>query len=442
MLILNTPQFLLFVAYFLLFAYAIWKTKWFELKYFSRQFLLLAFVLKVFSGVAFTLIYTFYYSDKFNADIYKYFDDGLILQSIFFYSPKLFFRLLFEVNIESAEVVNAIKNFNHWDPKVRSLVYNDSRFIIKLNALFSFISLKNIFIHSLFGSFIGFCGIAAIAKAAERLFNSVRSVGWLLFFFPSIMFWTSALLKETLLIFVFGFFLLHITAIAKKFSFQNLIAVVVFFLLLLVLKVYVLLCLLPPIAGYFFTIKFNRKLPVFMGFVVVSVITVFIGYAIDSSVLNSSVFAGIAQKQHDMQQLANFMQAGSVVYVPQVDVTRLSTFILAGLYGVSNVCFRPFLWDANSIFFAAAAIENIILAVLMLLFIFSISKLSTNDWRMSLMCVFFAFFLFTIIGITTPVLGSVVRYRVPGLLLLLFPLSLGVDFFVQKVFSIQASLKE
>lgn len=442
MLVLNTLQFLLFVAYFLLFAYAIWKAKWFELKILSRQTLLIAFILKVFAGAALTVIYTFYYTDKINSDIYKYFDDGLTLQSIFFYSPKLFFQLLFELNVESAEMLNVIKKLNHWDPKVRSLVYNDSRFIIKLNALFSFISLKNIFIHSLFGSFIGFCGITAIAKAAERIFSNSRSSSWLLIFFPSIMFWTSALLKETLLIFVFGFFLLQITAIAKKFSFKSLIAVVVFFLLLLVLKVYVLLCLLPAIGGYLFTTKFNRKLPVFISFVAVGVIAVVIGYAIDSSVLNSSIFAGIAQKQHDMQQLAHYMQAGSVVYVPQVEATQLSTFILAGLYGVSNVCFRPFLWEANSIFFTAAAIENIILVVLMLLFVFSISKVSTDDWQMSLMCVFFAFFLFAIIGITTPVLGSVVRYRVPGLLLLLIPLSLGVDFFIQKVFSIRASLKE
>lgn len=442
MLILNTPQVLLFTAYFLLLAYFVWKAKWFELKFISKQFLMLAFVCKVLSGLALTIIYTFYYTDKHNSDIYKYFDDGLTLHSVFFYSPKFFFRLLFEINIDHSDIQNAIKNFNHWDPKVRSWVYNDSRFIIKLNALFSFISLKNIFIHSLFGSFIGFCGIVAVAKAAGRIFRNTRHGFVLVFFFPSVMFWTSAMLKETLLVFVLGYFLFQLTQLANDFSLKNIVVATVLFLLLLLLKVYVLLCLVPAFAAFLFTKKFNHKLAIFWGFVVVSVAAVLGAYAIDKTLLGGKVFSGIAQKQYDMQQLAHYMQAGSVVYVPHVDVTRLSTFVLAGLYGMLNVCFRPFIWEANSIFLFAAAVENIFLFMQMLLFIFSVKKMRVYDWRLSLACVSFAFFLFAIIGITTPVLGSAVRYRVPGLLLLLFPLSLEVDFFVQKLFSIRVSLKE
>ncbi|MFN8293464.1 MAG: hypothetical protein U0T72_07040 [Chitinophagales bacterium] len=423
---LNILQFILFAAYVVLLATVVWKVKWFALNFVSKKILLLAFLLKVSAGMALTLLYTYYYTNKQDADIYKYFEDGITLQGIFFHSPKLFFKLLFEINIETPEVLAAIKNFNHWDPKVRSMVYNDSRFIIKLNACIAFFSGKSIFIHSLLGSFIGFAGIVAIIKSVEKILPTFNFTALLLLFFPSVVFWTSALLKETVLTLAFGFFIWSATQIATTFNRKHLVFAAILFLLLALLKVYVLLCLIPPAAAFLFTRKQTSLWRITVTYIAVISLLVALAFAVDALLLHNNVALGIAQKQHDMQRLAIYMQSGSFIYIPSVDGNNTFSFLVSGIYGIFNVLLQPFIWSSTSPLLLVSAIENILLLVLIIASLAFIPQLSAHEWRLSLACIAFALLLFAIIGITTPVVGSIVRYRVPGLLLLLIPLSTGL----------------
>lgn len=424
---MNTPQLILAITYLLLFALIVWKAKWFNLKFLPKQVVVLAFVLKAFAAFALTWLYTNYYTDKQNSDIYKYFEDGLVLHNIFFYSPKMFFQLFFEVNTNNNTFHEVVHNFNHWFPQVRSMVYNDSRFIIKLNALFSFVSLQSIYIHSLFGSFIGFIGIVAFVKVNEVLFNKNRNTALLLLFFPSIIFWTSAMLKETLLVFVFGVFAWSVVQLLVYFSWKKVVVCCILLLFLALLKVYVLLCLIPPAIAFGLVKNIPNKLRAFGLFAFVVIIISVLAFVADALLLNSTVANGIAQKQFNMLSLAIYMKAGSLIYVPDVDGSNLLTFIPAGLYGIFNVLLKPFIWETTSPLFIASALENILLVFLMLAFVFKIKSLDSKEWNLSLVCIFFALLMFALIGITTPVIGSIVRYRVPALILLLLPLGAGIN---------------
>lgn len=390
--------------------------------------MLWAFVLKVMAAVVLTALYTYYYTDKQNSDIYKYFEDGLAMHTIFFHSPRLFFQLLFEINIETPDVLSVIQNFNHWNPKVRSMVYNDNRFVIKLNALFSFISLGSIYIHSLLGALMSFAGITAIAKTGEKLLPKFRNGALLLLFFPSVIFWTSALLKETVLVFVFGLFLWNVVQFFNSFNWQRIILVFILFGLLALLKVYVILCLLPPALAFVAVRNQKSLLRIILTFLTITLLCALAVFAIDTFVLNHRIITGIVQKQRDMFNLAVYMQAGSLIYVPTVSVDNVFSFVPAALYGVFNVLFQPLLWKVTSPLLLAAAIENILLMLLIIGFIFQVKKMDEHEWKVSLFCLLFVLLLFAIIGITTPVIGSIVRYRVPGLLLLLFPLSMSLNY--------------
>jgi hypothetical protein len=272
----------LYIVFFALLLYVVSKWKFFALPDISKQLILIAFVVKVWAGFGITLLYTYYYTDRENSDIYKYFDDGLFLNSLFYTKPLLFLQLLGEVNIDTPDVVAQIKGFNHWDPKVRSYLYNDSRFIIKLNALLSFVSLGNVYIHSLFASFFGFIGLTAFVKALRVMLqdatdskNSTKIFAILLFFFPSILMWGSAMLKETILVLVFGLFLWWLVRV--KHNFQKIpfwLVLILLVVLLAIFKVYVLLSFVLGVMFFFSSafIKTQWKLGVWAVVFVIAVL--------------------------------------------------------------------------------------------------------------------------------------------------------------------------
>lgn len=411
---------LLYLLYVVLLVLLVWQGKFFEVKSVSKRIITAAFLLKLMAGLAVTLIYTYYYTDKQNSDIYKYFDDGLVLHSFFYTQPKLFFQLITEINIETPEVLNAIKDFNHWDPKVRSNLYNDSRFIIKLNAMLAFISLGNIYIHALFAAFIGFSGLIAFSKAAERVVGNVKHYTLLLLFFPSILLWTSGMLKETILIALLGFFLFVLIKIKTNSSgyFWWMIAAVLL-LLLIVFKVYVLLCLLAAGLFYFLTTLARAKWQIGLGLLLALMLFPLAAFLVDHFILHDAISGGIAQKQYDTIRLAQYMKAGSVVYIPLVEAGNWLSFVLAAPFALWNVLFEPMIWRVSSPFMLAAALENLFLAALLIFSVTQIRTINPAQFRLMMAVFLFSILLFTIIGITTPVMGSIVRYRVPGLMVLL-----------------------
>ncbi len=425
----------LYIVFFALLLYVVSKWKFFALPDISKQLILIAFVVKVWAGFGITLLYTYYYTDRENSDIYKYFDDGLFLNSLFYTKPLLFLQLLGEVNIDTPDVVAQIKGFNHWDPKVRSYLYNDSRFIIKLNALLSFVSLGNVYIHSLFASFFGFIGLTAFVKALRVMLqdatdskNSTKIFAILLFFFPSILMWGSAMLKETILVLVFGLFLWWLVRV--KHNFQKIpfwLVLILLVVLLAIFKVYVLLSFVLGVMFFFSSafIKTQWKLGVWAVVFVIAVLL--FAVSVDYFLLHQSVLAGIEKKQWDSIRLAQYMKAGSFVFIPAVKASNLWTFAQVIPFALWNVMCAPMIWNATSLMLLPLATENLLLFFLLLVVVFNFRKMSLHETRILFGVMVFCFFLFAVIGITTPVLGSIVRYRVPGIILLLMPVAIALQ---------------
>lgn len=429
---------LLYILFFALLLYIVSRWKFFELPGVAKQIVLIAFVLKVLAGVGITLLYTYYYTDKENSDIYKYFDDGLFLNSLFYTEPKLFFKLLAEINIETPEVLEQIKAFNHWDPKVRSNLYNDSRIIIKLNALLTFITKGNIYTHSLFAAFLGFVGLVAFVKALDTLFksdvfslnNGTRSTkiyALLLFFFPSVLMWSSAMLKETILVLVFGLFVWLIVGAKDNFGKISFwLSLILLVVLMAIFKVYVLLSFTFALMFYLSSKPLKSKWQLVIWSAASVVIVSLLAVAVDSFLLNGAVLSGIEKKQWDSIRLAQYMKAGSFVFIPVVKASSLWSFVVALPFALWNVLCEPMIWKAKSLMLFPLAVENLLLMFLLTMMFYGFKKIDLTQTRLLLASLVFCFFLFALIGITTPVLGSIVRYRVPGIILLLMPVAVGL----------------
>jgi hypothetical protein len=99
---------------------------------------------------------------------------------------------------------------------------------------------------------------------------------------------------------------------------------------------------------------------------------------------------------------------------------------------------RPYLWEGSSLLMKAAASENIMLIICMVISLFTMTKKSVNEKRLIYFLISFIFYLYILIGFTTPVLGAISRYKVPALPFVLIICLLMIDSQkIKKIFPIQ-----
>ncbi len=188
------------------------------------RFFMPALVLKLMGGLAFAFIYKFYYG---YGDTFGYFAKSVIVTDILVKSPKEGLELLFYLGNDIGQFM--VDNFGIKD----RLMYNqDTMIIIKLAALLNFLSFSNFYGTTLWFAILSFAGLWYGYIKMTNLFpeRDLRFGFAVAFFFvPSVAFWGSGLIKDTVVI---GFFwpllfsLLPLTRLKIPSLFQILVIVV------------------------------------------------------------------------------------------------------------------------------------------------------------------------------------------------------------------------
>lgn len=125
----------------------------------------------------------------------------------------------------------------------------------------------------------------------------------------------------------------------------------------------------------------------------------------------------------------DFPPAGSRIDLPQLD-PGVWSFVKNLPNALLNSFFRPHLFEASSPFMLMAALENT--AIVLLIVLCLVFPNRRSDLSMAWFCLCFVFVLFSLIGLLTPVLGALVRYKVPALPFLFIALLMLCDW--KKVF--------
>jgi len=101
--------------------------------------------------------------------------------------------------------------------------------------------------------------------------------------------------------------------------------------------------------------------------------------------------------------------------------------------GAINGFFRPFPNNINNLLQLFPLIENMLLYLMVLYLLFKILflKIKINQDVKNVLwnSLFFIIMLFILTGVSTPVIGALVRYKVPGLLFLIIVINLMYDQF-------------
>jgi hypothetical protein len=245
---------LLTIPYLLFLLFIIGRVSFIKNSGFKIQSLQFAFLIKVACGLAVYLIYAFYYGNRIESDTFKYFDDSYYLYEALYHKPMDFFKMLFGINCEGAYFdSNYYDKMNNWYRVYENTLYNDNRLIIRVNALLRIFSFGNYHVHSVILNFISFIGSVGLAQFFLHFVQSKWKVYLAVFMVPSVIFWSSGILKESLLLFAMGMFCYFIFKMATTKKWTYLFFLILPFCLLILLKFYVFVAFFPAMLGWYFS---------------------------------------------------------------------------------------------------------------------------------------------------------------------------------------------
>jgi hypothetical protein len=483
-----------FIATFLLtFALCVFIYRWsfFKQSHFPPTNFIGIFILKLLFGIAFYLVYTKYYTDNQTSDMHKYFNDAKKIYSLTKDEPLSYLSILSGIDL-TGKTALITGQLDFWDLEESASVINDARMIIRFNLLMLPFSKGNIFIHLVSIVFLSFIGLYLIYCSFEKYFrNNEILLLTACFGIPSVMFWSSGIMKEGVLLFFTGLFVYQLFKQRHQVLLKFVWLIVCFFGIFFA-KFYVALSLIPALIFIAVCGTFKQQSVLRNLFLALS-ITIG-GALIFNEALNNLPLKKLSKKQNDFinlsiggtylknieapydtiftlqnnaveidHQISNntgTLKKGTIYHhwknpgyadtliakedqhryqiIQILEPTRsaISLNRLMPTYwsvmkllptALVNVFFRPFINDADTVFALFACLENILIMLLLFILFFTFKRPDQHTLKMIIFSLLFVFVLFALVGITTPVIGASVRYKVPALPFLIMSIFLLYD---------------
>lgn len=386
-----------------------------KLPKFSAQGFLL---IKLLVSVGVYLLYTKYYTVRKDADIFKYFDDSVLI----FNYLKENTHAIWDVFIHSKLPPEIGKPTVGWFIDGFNLI-NTNQIVIKLHVILHLISFGNYHVHAFIFCFLAFLGCVFLYNQCVKYLNLNPLLCLLVFIIPSFLLWTSAPLKETLIAFLMfyalGYFIKYLFEKKSRF----LILTFVFSILTFFIKPYFAVALLPIILFAIIPIK-----NVALKYLSFAGITFLILLILDTSIQNFKFIEWIVEKQHDFLNHAQAENAGSLIYLPRSEKSFLGILSVLPI-AFWNVMFRPLPFESTNPMFLMASFENLfVIFIIIISVIFRKKSFSIQEKELLYFLSVFCLITILLIGVTTPVLGAIVRYKAPILPIILIICLILLDF--------------
>lgn len=385
---------------------------------------MVVFGIKIIISILITLIYTYYYTDRTTADVFKYFDDSKILFDSIKNNPLDFFQMLFGLDFNTAYFhEHYYSKMNYWYRVNNSNLLSDTHVMIRFNAFIRLFSFGFYHVHNVFINFIALTGLVAIYKAFQPFVQLSKKMLFLVIcFIPSLLFWGSGLLKEGIILFALGFFLIHFFQLMERNTFFSWVILLVTALLMVFTKMNSIIALIPCLLGYIIHKKWMNNVLLSYGIAIFLLVGISFLMVLFSETYNP--FALLINKQQDFIYLVDKVDVGSAIHQPKFNtITDIFLYFPEALI---NVLFRPFLWESYSVFTLFSALENSLFFIVVLWGIYYRKK-SMEHLSVFYFCLLYALTSALIIGLTTPIMGAIVRYKIFVSLFLMIPLLMALD---------------
>ncbi len=358
-----------------------------------------AFGLKLFAGVCLGLLYTYYYR---TADTFAYFDDGSKLAAL------------------------ALKNFSAWCnvlffdevPDSLHLTFYQPRafFLTKISSVFNVITGNNYWITGAYFSAICFAGAWCLVKTIHRHIPGETLPAILAFlFFPSAVFWTSGLLKESLA--VAGLY--YLAAFFLKIWFLRRMRPADFFIaaaslwVFWNLKYYYAAVFIPVVCAtlvYRFAISRRVSSAVVEGIVwtallIVPVVAIMF---LHPNFYPHRLFNVILMNNAAYNALSD---PAGVIHFHNLQPTA-SSLAENAPWALFSGLFRPLILEVSEPLSILASVENTLVLVLFLAAVFQFKKYLSSSHRLLILALaVYVVFLCILLTFSAPNFGTLSRYR-------------------------------
>jgi len=394
----------------------------------SKWALLGSWGIKAFASIILLYVYTSIYPLRNEADVFKYYDDGIMLSEIAAEQPAAFTRIMLGTwNTQDMVYLNRL---NYWFRSYDHGISNDNRVVIRVNALLNlvtrgsyglnllaFIALSWLGSYWLFRLFLGL--------SASKITSFIAA-----FLLPSTLFWSSGILKEALLFFALGGFLYSLFQLYQRVRLNFLLLGILSLFMLSFLKIYILIALLPLVWITWIwarTRSWRMLCSSVIGFLTLFILCHVLFFP------EWSMLSTLQGKQFDFIQMAKAVNAGSMVPIIPMDGRLTTLFFLIPL-GIWNVLVYPDISMLKNVQSVFAFTENVLILLVFLGALLRLKGISWKlDWRFPMLV--FSLIVFSLVGMTAPVVGAMVRYKAPVLPFLLMSLLHYQLPFVKQVFT-------
>ncbi|GAB3637413.1 hypothetical protein GCM10027422_30030 [Hymenobacter arcticus] len=402
---------------------------------FTRPYFLPGLTLKFVGAIGLGLIYQFYYH---GGDTFNYLYHVKVIAAAFDHSFSTGLKFLTDDGGSQDPALLPYISRMFWH-QAGSTEFR----LARLAAFLGLFCFNNYTVIALFFAIISFSGMWALYITMVKIRPHVyKELAWTMFYMPSLFFWGSGLLKDSLCIGALGwlFYGFYRGTIQKQAILKSLLIGGLGAYTLFNIKVYILLCFLPAALLWVFnennariknkTFRLIAK-PVF--FAVGGLIAVYAAtnltkgdekYDVDKigarSKLTADYLYEVSQKQE-----------GSAYTLGSQDGT-IGGMVKLAPQAIATALFRPFLWEARNPVMLLSALE----AGFFLLFTLRIFR-RTGVWStlslisqtpVLLMCFVFSLIFAASVAITSSNFGTLVRYKIP-----LIPFYLGGLYILQSI---------
>jgi len=415
---------LLTIFYFTVFLFIIKRVKFFRPNNISFPLIEFSFFLKLVAGIFLGYLYAHQYRDS--GDTFQYFNDGNKLYSILLTHPVDYFRMLTGLAPNNEYFrEHYFRAMLYWDNNDFDFFFSDSRIIIRINSMIRLFSFGVYNVHVVFFCFFSFTGLTALYRFFSSVFkNNHRILYAGIFLLPSVAFWSSGVLKEAIVICAIGLVLhFSLNYFNNKSLLNGLMLFLVLFLLILV-KFYYLIALLPGISGYLWS---RNNKDIYLKYFATYFLWLLLLYSTCFIVPDYNVPVVISYKQNNFVNMAVASDSRSIISTDKLqpvwrDIIKKSPNALL------TVLLNPLSFSPHKILTLFASIETVLILLLVMFSLITSRKPEEQDYSLLIFALSFIVITFTLLGLTTPVAGALVRYKTITLPWLIFILVYSIDF--------------
>ncbi len=373
---------------------------------------------KIIGALALGLIYQFYYG---GGDTFNYFSDGKIIASAI--------RQDFHTGL-SLLLSDGSWNGDTFEYSSKLIWYSaQSEFTIsKISAVFGLLFFDSYYAIAICFALFSFSGLWAWYKALCKLYPDFsKEIGIAIFFIPSVIFWGSGLMKDTIALGTIGwlFYSFYRLFIAKNYLISSSIIFLLSIWLLYTIRIYILLAYLPPAAMWVFLENRSKIRNTFLKKIAMPFFL--IGGILISTQIATTITEG--DTRYDLDNINRYVeinseylyylsmqQGGSAYYLGDHDGTMQASLRLAPK-AIWVTMFRPYLWESNNIVMLISAMEAFIMLIFTIFVFYKVGiyrvlkTILKNPYLQFALT--FTLFIAIAVGLTSYNFGTLVRYKIP-----------------------------